>query len=207
VELDHILFAVRDLDDAAAQLERAHGLTSYVGGVHPRWGTANRIVPLGDSYLELIAVVDEQTAAATDVGRFVLNGATAQGTPIGWAVRPDDLDATARRLGLTAHDGSRARADGTVLRWRMAGIERAVGEPELPWLIEWVDGTSYPGRAESPLGAHIARIELEGDAEVLDDWLGPHALPLELREGHAGITAVVLDGPRGTVTLGRPTEN
>ena len=207
MELDHILLAVRDLDDAAELLERAYGLTSYAGGVHPQWGTANRIVPLGDSYLELIAVVDEQTAAATDVGRFVMNGATAQGAPIGWAVRPDDLDATARRLGLTARDGSRARTDGTILRWRMAGIERAVDEPQLPWLIEWTDGASYPGRAETPVDAKVERIELEGDAETLDAWLGPHALPLELREGDAGITAVVLDGPRGTVTLGRPTED
>jgi Glyoxalase-like domain len=206
VELDHILLAAHELDEAAERLERAHGLTSYVGGVHPRWGTANRIVPLGDSYLELIAVVDERTAEATEVGRFVMNGATAHGAPIGWAVRPDDLDATARRLGLTPHDGSRAKADGTILRWRMAGIERTVGEPQLPWLIEWTDGTSYPGRAETPLDAHVERIELEGDAEALDAWLGPHALPLVLREGDAGITAVVLDGPRGTVTLGRLTE-
>jgi Glyoxalase-like domain len=206
VELDHILLAVRDLDEAAEHLARDHGLTSYVGGVHPRWGTANRIVPLDDSYLELIAVVDDRTAAATDVGRLVMKGASTRGAPIGWAVRPDDLDAAARRLGLEPHDGSRARDDGTIVRWRMAGIERTVGEPHLPWLIEWNEQGTYPGRAEVPLAAHVVRIELEGDSETLDAWLGSHTLPLDVHPGTAGVTAVVLDGPRGTVALGRPTK-
>jgi len=51
------------------------------------------------------------------------------------------------------------------------------------------------------------RLELEGDGDELGAWLGPHALPLELYEGDTGITAIVLDGPHGTVTLGRSTES
>lgn len=198
--LDHVVLAVRDLGGAAEYLEQAHGLTSYVGGSHPSWGTANRIVPLGDSYLELIAVVDGTTAAATDVGRWVTAGASSRGSPIGWAVRPDDLDATSRRLGLTAHDGSRTRPDGATVRWRMAGLEHAVGD-RLPWFIEWKDGATYPGASETPLHARVVGIELEGDSTQLDAWLGPHALPLDVRPGTRGITAVVLDGPRGPVTL------
>jgi Glyoxalase-like domain len=128
VRLDHVVLAVRDLGGAAEYLDEAHGLTSYVGGSHPSWGTANRIVPLGNSYIELIGVVDETTAAATDVGRWVADGASSRGSPIGWAVRPDDLDATSRRLGLTAYEGSRTMPDGAAVRWRMAGLERAIGD-------------------------------------------------------------------------------
>ena len=42
------------------------------------------------------------------------------------------------------------------------------------------------------------------DIAELSAWLGPHSLPLHLRSGDAGLTAVVVDGPRGTVALGRP---
>jgi Glyoxalase-like domain len=206
VKLDHIVVAVRDLADGAGYLEGEHGLTSYVGGSHAPWGTANRIVPLGDSYVELIAVVDEPTAATSEVGRWVADGASTRGSPIGWAVRPDDLDATSRRLGLTAHEGSRTTPDGATVRWRMAGIERAIGD-NLPWFIEWNDAATYPGRAESAVDARVVRIELEGDAAQLDAWLGEHALPLEVRPGGRGITAVVLDGPHGTVTLGEVAGN
>jgi Glyoxalase-like domain len=202
VELDHILLAVSDLDGAAQHLEREHGLTSYVGGNHPGWGTGNRIVPLGGCYLELIAVVDERTAAETDIGRWVANGASATGAPIGWAVRPDDLDATVERLGMAAFEGSRERPDGTTLRWRMAGIDRAFAEPELPWFIEWDDPGTYPG-AETPVDARVVRIELAGRPEALDDWLGRHALPLDVRDGVAGIVAVELDSPRRALALCR----
>jgi hypothetical protein len=205
VVLDHIVVAVHDLDSAAEYLKREHGLGSYVGGSHPSWGTANRIVPLGDSYVELIAVVDEPIADTSDVGRWVADGASNRGSPIGWAVRPDDLDATSRRLGLTAQEGSRTTPDGTTVRWRMAGIERAIGD-HLPWFIEWTNASTYPGLAETALGARVMRIEVEGDATQLDAWLGAHVLPLAVRPGARGITAVVLDGPSGTVTLGQAAE-
>jgi Glyoxalase-like domain len=203
VELDHILLAVRDLDEAAEHLEREHGLTSYVGGNHPAWGTGNRIVPLGDSYLELIAVVDEATAAATEVGRWVAAGAGARGAPIGWAVRPDDLDATAERLGIAAFEGSRARPDGTTLRWRMAGSDRAFATPALPWFIDWEDRATHPGAAQRSVAARVVRIELEGSSSALEAWLGPNDLPLDVRDGTAGLVAVDLDGPRGALTLRR----
>jgi hypothetical protein len=59
LELDHVLIAVIDLDAAASAFAADHGLDSVTGGRHPGWGTANRIVPLGETYLELVAVVDE----------------------------------------------------------------------------------------------------------------------------------------------------
>jgi catechol 2,3-dioxygenase-like lactoylglutathione lyase family enzyme len=52
--IDHLVIAVRDLDGAARLYER---LGFVVGGRnrHP-WGTENRLVQFGRSYLELIAI-------------------------------------------------------------------------------------------------------------------------------------------------------
>src|SRR6476469_4083347 len=52
------MIAVTDLDAAGREFEARHRLASVAGGRHPGWGTANRIVPLGDAYLELVAIVD-----------------------------------------------------------------------------------------------------------------------------------------------------
>ena len=49
------------------------------------------------------------------------------------------------------------------------------------------------------------RVELEGDADELSDWLGVHSLPIEVRPGAAGVTALVLEGASGVVTLARPS--
>jgi hypothetical protein len=70
VELDHVLLAVTDLAAAGRELQVRYGLASVEGGRHPDWGTANRIVPLGASYLELIAVVNQAAAADSSLGRW-----------------------------------------------------------------------------------------------------------------------------------------
>src|SRR5262249_6565460 len=146
LELDHVLIAVDDLAAAAEEVERRFGLASVEGGRHPGWGTANRIVPLGTSYLELLAVVDAAEAEVSSIGRWV--GAGSDGFRLlGWAVRPDDLDAAASRLGVTIGEGSRRAPGGEQLRWRSAGLERAAAEPCLPFFIEWSPETPYPGRA------------------------------------------------------------
>jgi hypothetical protein len=133
MELDHVLFAVADLAAAATEFESRYGLGSVQGGRHDGWGTANRIVPLGDEYLELVAVVDEDEAASSVFGRWVASGHS--GRPLGWAVRTNGLDTVVQRLNLTVRPGSRPTSDRGLLHWRMAGIEQAAAEPMLPFLL------------------------------------------------------------------------
>src|SRR3954467_3291769 len=120
LELDHVLIAVADLAVAAREIETRHGLTSIDGGRHPGWGTANRIVPLGDTYLELVGAVDAAEAAGRPLRRCAAAAAPARpcgrgvaaappGRPLGWAVRRQELDGIAGRLGLTVPTGSRRR--------------------------------------------------------------------------------------------------
>lgn len=201
LELDHVVIAAADLDDAARELESRHGLASVEGGRHLDWGTANRIVPLGDAYLELIAVVDQAKAAETVPGRWV--GSARDGQPLGWAVRTDDLDAVATRLGLTTGEGSRVTPDGSVLRWRSAGLERSVDKPTLPFFIEWHPETPFPGRADTS-ELRIVRVGLVGDDGQLTRWLGDNELAIEVREGTPAVARVVLAGPAGEVVLGEP---
>ena len=58
LRLDHLVIAVYDPDDAAAELERRVGLACSGGGRHPAWGTYNRLAWFGDTYVELIGVSD-----------------------------------------------------------------------------------------------------------------------------------------------------
>ena len=184
--LDHVLIAVPDLDAAGAALEARFGLPSTAGGRHPGFGTANRIVPLGGAYLELVTVADPVQAAASAFGRWVASARPSR--PMGWAVRTDDLDGAVRRLGLDAVPGSRSAPDGTLLRWRMAGIEAAAAEPFLPFFIEWGAGTPFPGGRDGP---GIDSLRVRGDAGRLRAWLGPAAPPVEVRPGAAAVLEVV----------------
>jgi hypothetical protein len=204
VELDHVLVAVDNLGAAARAVEERHGLASVEGGRHPGWGTANRIVPLGETYLELIAVVDEAEAAGSVFGSWVAAGATAAGQPLGWAARTGDLDAIADRLGLAVEAKSRQDAQGRTLRWRVAGMTEAAAERPLPFFVEWGEGTPFPGRApvEHPAGpVGIARLVLDGHAERLSHWLGRELPEVSVRPGDPGVAEVVLTGRDGEFSL------
>jgi Glyoxalase-like domain len=204
VELDHVLLAVTDLAAAGRELQARYGLASVEGGRHPDWGTANRILPLGDSYLELIAVVDQAAAAGSSLGRWVASRASRLGRPLGWAVRTSELDAIARRLGLTVHSGARVAPSGEVLRWRSAGMDQAAAEPSLPFFIEWAAGVRLPGATTvthpaAPAG--IAKLHLEGDPDRVAAWLGNHVLPIVVRPGRPAVTAIVLATARDEIVL------
>jgi hypothetical protein len=191
MELDHVLIAIDDLEVAAKEVEERYGLASVEGGRHQGFGTANRIVPLGETYLELVAVVDEAEAAATAFGSWVGGGERPR--LLGWCVRTDELDAVAERLGLTIADGSRARPDGTVVRWRMAGLERSAEEPSLPFFIEWGAGTPYPGGALAQ-SATVDELRARGDQDRIAQWIGDANIPLSVSEGDPALLAVILDG-------------
>lgn len=54
--LDHLVIAARELDEGVAWLEDRLGVSLSPGGEHPPFGTHNRLLSLGESYLEVIAV-------------------------------------------------------------------------------------------------------------------------------------------------------
>jgi glyoxalase-like protein len=196
LELDHVVIAAADLEAAALVLEEQYGLLSQEGGRHPGWGTANRIVLLGEAYLELVAVVDADEAAASGFGRWVAAARPEPLQPLGWAVRTDELDEVAKRLELDVIPGSRRRTDGTVVRWRLAGADHAAVHPELPFFIEWAPETSLPGSA-AVTDVRITSLRVAGDTGRLAAWLGPNDLPLEIVAGRPGIAGLDLSGGEG----------
>ena len=153
MQLDHVILGVTDLEAAAARLADHHRLTAVPGGAHEAAGTLNWIVPLDDAYIELIAVGDPETASANAFGRWVQQGATAAGAWLGWVLRTDDLDAVCARIGTDPHAMTRGP-----LRWRMAGFQRTLRDPSLPFFIQWdVPETELPGRVGGPTQASDAR--------------------------------------------------
>ena len=200
MELDHVLIAVTDLEAAARDFESRHGLASVDGGRHRDFGTANRIIPLGSTYLELVAVVDPAAAAASSFGWWVDRGATDEGRLIGWAARTSALEEVAGRLELPIRSGSRVTPSGTELRWRSAGIDEAIAEPCLPFFIEWDEGVPYPGSVDGPRAA-IARLVLGGSVDRVAGWLGGHTLPIRVIDGPAEVAAVVLTTAAGEIIL------
>lgn len=176
IGLDHFIVAVRDPDEAATELERELGLRAGPGGRHTQYGSFNRLLWLGDSYVELLGIADRTLAEHAWFGSRalqVLDG--AGGGYVGLSLASDDL--AADMGGLHAQGsllgppeaGERARPDGGTVRWKVATAEP---DPELGHLFliehdssgaEWTPDDRARRATEShPLGgpARLARVEL-----------------------------------------------
>jgi hypothetical protein len=190
LQIDHVIFVAADLEVAAAKLLDRHGLASIPGGRHPGHGTANRIVPLGDSYLELMGFIDEAEAAASPMGRWALEHRRPDPVPLALCLRTDDIAPIAAALGETPLAMDRVRTDGVRLSWQLAGLEGMLGTQSLPFFIQWeVAPEDHPGAAIAP-----HRVAPRGITEVV---VGPVTGP----RGHPGVHWVGIPTERGRIVL------
>jgi hypothetical protein len=145
--IDHLVVAVRSVDDAAATLESDLGLAFTGGGQHEALGTHNRLAFLGDTYVELIGVFDRGLvlSSGTPVGNaaLALLDAGREGL-VTFALATDDVGrdvAWLQASGSTIGDpvaGSRTRPDGEIVRWVTAFAGLGADRP--PFLIEHENG-------------------------------------------------------------------
>lgn len=173
--LDHVVIVCDDLVAAVAALRDEVGLEASGGGRHEALGTENSLVWLGDTYVELLAVVDAARAAESWIGRPALTALRRGGGFATYALATDDLAADVARLrGAGSRlgeptQGERRRPDGEIVRWRLS-VPPELGPDRPPFLIEHeLEGAEWaaPARearaaAVHPLGgrARIRRFEL-----------------------------------------------
>ena len=113
----------------------------------------------------------------------------------------------AQRLGLTVRLGSRLARGRQILRWRIAGFERSMAQPYLPFFIEWAPGTPFPGRTRVDQPAPIqkvTRLALQGEIAQLEEWLGDERLPVTVAAGPPAVIGVGLATGSGEMFIGPP---
>ncbi|MDP9494087.1 MAG: VOC family protein [Actinomycetota bacterium] len=146
LEIDHVIVCVPDLDRAAESFLKRFGLRTLGGGRHAGLGTANRIIPLGGNYLELLTVVDRRAARANPFGIWATVMIEENSMrPAGLCLRTENIEALTRRLGLKPEPMSRTTSDGVELRWQTLGLEQTLTRGH-PFFIQWdTDMADHPG--------------------------------------------------------------
>lgn len=213
MHVDHLSYASGPdgLQATADRLSDQLGVPSVDGGFHPRFGTRNRIIPLGEQqYLEVVEVLEHPSAEKAPFGQAVRERSETGGGWLGWVlgVGADTLHGFEERLGRRAVDGQRIQPDGTVLCWQQLGVKGLQSDPQLPFFVAW----SSP-REEQPSAigsaAVLTGIELAGNPERLTEWLGGEAtelmpgLPLSWSHpsGQPGLASATFATAAGTVTI------
>jgi hypothetical protein len=205
LELGQVILGVRDLDAASRRMEGL-GFTVLDGGVHPGLGTANRLIPLGRQYLELLGVVDRALAEAQWYGQALLARIADGDRLVRWSLRTDQIEKIAGALGLVPERRRRIRPDGRPLTWRAAGLREAAAESWPPFFMQWDDPADFPGalparhangaqgvawlEVATPDPARLERLRAGGDA------------PIRLAPGPPGLGRVAIATIGGELILG-----
>jgi hypothetical protein len=169
---------------APARRAGVRGGRGAAGARHEGLGTHNRIMPLGDGYLELLAVCDPEEAASSALGSAVAARIAHEGDGLmAWAIAVEDVEPVAARLDISITTITRRG-----LTARLAGLAEAMRRPFLPFFLSREQGIRDPGSGSAAGG--ITWVELAGDAALLRRWLGAADLPVRISEGPPGVRAV-----------------
>jgi hypothetical protein len=185
MRIDHVIYAARDLEATTERLEKEYALVATGGGRHDGIGTHNRTIPLGGGYLEVLAIADPAEAASSDLGRAVSQRIEAGDGLMGWAVAVEDVAEHAERLGLDVSDISRQGMSA-----KLAGLAESMAEPSLPFFIQRDPAIPDPG-AEGDAGG-IRWLQVTGDVDRLERWIGDSELPVRIDPGEPAVNAMCI---------------
>ena len=135
--IDHIIIGVNDLKRAEQVFSPKLGLAVSGGGIHPSGGTANRIIVIGDTYLELIAV-----RTPTEAQQSMLDRLAIREGYLNFVLASDDIEADSSaiaRRGISVigpTPGELRAADRRTRGWSRTNIERSDMAQRYPFLIQ-----------------------------------------------------------------------
>lgn len=213
MRLDHLSYAAPTdhLADVVQRLGSRLGAGFVDGGVHPRFGTRNFVLPLaGGSYLEVVSALDHPAADRAPFGRAVKKRCTQGGGWLGWVVEVPELEVVESRLGRQAVEGHRRRPDGVDLKWRQIGVTDLIDDPQLPFFIHWDSADHEHPSKLSATEVRIVKLEIAGDPDTINEWLGStngHPLDdvdvewVEPTDDEAGLVAAHFTTPHGIVRV------
>ncbi len=203
--LDHVVYAVPDLDAAVDDLEQRLGVRATLGGRHPGRGTYNALLSFGGgAYLEIIAPDPEQPDPAAP--RSFAVDALTEPLLRTWAAKAPEIDARVRRAREAGYDPgdaramSRERPDGVTLAWRLTQSGREPGGWLVPFLIDW--GESPHPADSAPGGVTLDALRAEHpQPDGVRSMLSALDVELEVEQGPAARLFARLSGPAGSVEL------
>jgi hypothetical protein len=203
LRLDHLAIACTALAEGVAAVEDALGVALAPGGQHAHMATHNRLLNLGDLYLEVIAPDPGQPAPAWprwfDLDRF-----TGPPRLTNWVAACDDL---AAELALSpAGTGSPIALQRGDFRWQMGVPDdgRLPFDGVFPALIQW-HGRAHPAARLPDAGIRLTVMDItHPDADALNAALDGRIRDARIRIGPAAQIAMqaTFSTPHGPRRIG-----
>jgi hypothetical protein len=206
-KIDHIVYAVPDLDEAISWFESVSGVRPVFGGYHANHGTKNALVNLGEGcYLEFIAI-DEENTKITPPYWMGLSLLGDKGRITRWSLKSNKLeyDSTVLKsyhpaMGFIIH-GQRKTTSGKLLSWQMT---LPLAEPLValvPFMTDWQTSDFHP-TDQLPEQCHLLALELNHPKPTdIQPTLDNLKLELKVNKSKKQSIRTILDTPKGEIRI------
>ena len=162
--IDHIVYAVSELEGGIDAIESLLGVRAVIGGRHPDFGTHNALLSLGpETYLEIIAPCPDLPVPDRGLPFGMKLGQRSRIAT--WAMRSEAINEVATsataagiRIG-PIQPGSRRQPDGSLLSWALSDPNAMLFDGALPFLISW-GRTPHPASA-APRAGDLMAFQIE----------------------------------------------
>lgn len=215
MRIDHVSYAAGPdgLHATAERLAEQLGVRPHDGGVHPRFGTRNIVLPLAEGrYVEVVEVLDHPASDKAPFGQAVRARSGNGGGWMAWVVSVEDLSTVEERLGRPSVEGHRHTPEGIQLQWRQIGIRNVIDHGNLPFFVRWESPAEHHPSRLAESSTRLTGLTLGGDFPEVREWLGLSEQPTGGFESSIEfgfledddcpcLTEVTFETPQGTVTI------
>ena len=197
--IDHLVYAVPDLDEGVAAIAELTGVEAVPGGSHPGAGTRNALMSFDDhAYFEIISI-DPDQADHRGPRPFGVDG-DRPSRMASFAIHPvgdETIETVANVMRSAGYEPgpvtamSRRRPDGVEIGWRLTrtadaplGRANPTSDGVIPFVIDWGD-TPTPARTVPRVG-RLAELRITHPDPAVIDLV--QRLDLQLSAGSVAVS-------------------
>ncbi|KNX39020.1 VOC family protein [Luteipulveratus halotolerans] len=217
MRIDHVVYAAEQdgLVATSKRLGEQLGVDVVDGGLHPRFGTRNVVIPLSHHrFIEVVEPLDHPASDKAPFGQAVKACSENGGGWLGWVVEVRDLAKAEARVGREAAPGNRHRPDGVEITWKQLGVKGLMADPQVPFFIHWDDEAQHPSH-DGSADADLKSLQIAGSPDRVREWLGLTGEPGVDRDewepevgfdfaaphGTPGLMSVTFETSKGSITI------
>lgn len=204
--IDHIVYAVPDLEEAMDSFEQASGVRPVFGGYHTTEGTKNALINLSNgAYLEFLAI--DHSNKQIDRNRWMGVDLITRPKITRWALKSKDLPADAMILKASNPEmgrlkgGQRKMSNNQLLTWELA-MPLSYPEVELiPFMTDWQASDVHPTDSLNETCSLLGLNFEHPDPELYLDVLSNFGYKDLLSKGDSPKISIRIQCPSGIIDL------
>ncbi|MBI4851882.1 MAG: VOC family protein [Acidobacteria bacterium] len=200
--LDHLVWAVPDLDLAIKEIETATGIKAAIGGNHPSHGTCNALISMGDGeYFEILA--RDNSLPAGELAKFCQN--LSKPNLVTWVVRTNNIPEIIKRAESAGYqtvlkEMNRLKPNGEQLKWQLLWLKGHECGNYVPLIIDWQNST-HPS-LDAPSGLKLVSFTVEAiNPKPLEDIFSLLSINVNLKSSLKNRMIALIDSPKGILEL------